>query len=82
MNSIIHQNDRSILGPSDATDRPPAVLAAAERTWGDVATAEVHVVGGETIVPRGRPIVPVGITVVNRRTIHIPGIDEIVRIGS
>ena len=56
MNSIIHQNDRSILGPSDATDRPPAVLGVVARAWVDVVEAQV--VGAATIVRRRRPIVP------------------------
>ena len=52
-------------------------LVAAARGWGDVRAVEVQVVGVVTTVPRSGPIVPVGITAVDRRTIHAPGIDEV-----
>lgn len=82
MDSIIHQNARSILGPSDATRHPPEVLAVAIRARVDVIAAEEHVVSVVTIAPRSGPIEPVEITAADRRTIHVPGIDEVIRIGS
>ena len=70
------------LNASDATRHPPVVLVAAARAWVDVATVEVQVVGEAATERRRRPIVPEGITVVDRRTIHEPGIDKVVRIGA
>ena len=68
------------LGPSDATHHPSAVLAAGLRAWEDerVRGGEVHGVSAAIIVPRSGPIDPVGITVDERRTIRVPGIDEII----
>ena len=80
MNSIIHQNDRSILGPSDATDRPPAVLGAGARAWGDAVEAQA--VGVATIVRRRRPIVPVATPTVRRRRSEDAGVDEVIGEGS
>ena len=71
-----------MLHASNATRHPPAVLVEYGRAWEDVATAEGQEVGVVATVRRRRPTVPVGITVVDRRTIHAPGIDEVVRIGA
>ncbi len=69
------------LGPSDATHHPPVGLTVAiALAWVDVRAVEVHVVSAATTVPRSGPIVPAGSTVVDRRTIHAPGMDEVVRI--
>ena len=68
------------LDASDATRQPPGVLEGVARAWVDVATAYAQVVGADTIVPRSGPIVPAGITAVDRRTNHTPGIDKVVRI--
>ena len=65
------------LNASDATRHPPAVLAVIARAWVDAATAEAQAVGAAT-ARRRRPIAPAGITVADRRTIHVPGIDEVV----
>ena len=70
------------LHSSDATDHPPVVLVAVVYAWDDVATAEVQVVDAAITVPRSGPIAPGGITVADRRAIHVPGIDKVVRIGS
>ncbi len=69
-----------MLHTSDAPDHPPVVLEVAARAWGDVATAEVHAVSAATTTPRSGPIVPVRATVVDRATVHIAGIDKIIRI--
>lgn len=82
MNSIIHQNGRSILGAGDATHHLPVVLVAVVRAWADVHAGEDQVVGIVNNVPRSGPILPVGITIADRRTIHVPGIDKIIRIRS
>ena len=66
------------LSPSDTTHHPPVVLGVAARAWVDVRAADAHAVSVVTNVARSGPIVPVGITVVDRRTIHVPGIDEVI----
>ena len=68
------------LHTSDATHHPPEVLDAVACARVDVTTAEAQGVGADTIGPRSGPIVSVGSTVVDRRTIHDPGIDKVVRI--
>ena len=79
---------KAFLCASDATRHPPAVLAGVVCAWADVRAAEVQDVGegalegGGTIVRRRRPIAPVVITVVDRRAIHVPGIDKVVRVSS
>ena len=70
------ENEKKVLSTREAPDHPPVVLVVVVRAWVDVRAVEVHVVSVVTIVPRSGPIVPVGITVVDRRTIHVPGIDE------
>lgn len=68
------------LNARDATDHPPVALVVVVRAWVGAATAEVHVVSVGTIVPRSGPIAPVRATVVGRFTVHVAGIDEVVRI--
>ena len=74
------ENEKKVLSTREAPDHPPVVLAAAARAWADVRAAEVHAVSVVTTVPRSGPIDPVGITAADRRTIHAPGIDEVIRI--
>ena len=69
-----------LLHASDATRHPPVVLVEAARAWADAGTVEVQVVDAVATVRRRRPIEPGGIMVVERRTTHAPGIDEVVRI--
>ena len=66
----------------NATDQPPAVLEVVARAWADERAVEAQAVGEDTIGSRSGPIVPVGITIVDRRITHVPGIDEISWIGS
>ena len=72
------ENEKKRLSARKAPDHPPGILAVVVRAWVDVRAAEVHVVSAATIVPRSGPIVPAGITVADRRTIHVPGIDEVI----
>ena len=73
----------ALLDSSDATRHPPVVLAqAAVRAWLNSTTVEVQEVGAATIARRRRQIEPAEITVTDRRTIHAPGIDKIIRIGT
>ena len=67
---------------SDATRHPTAVFADVVRAWVDVATVEVQVVRAVATVRRGRPIVSERTTTVHRRTIHVAGINKIIRIGT
>ena len=66
----------------NATNSPPAILEAADRTRVDVATVEEQVVGVARTARRRRPVVPVGATTVHRTTADEAGIDEVVRISS
>lgn len=72
------KNEKEILNAREAPDHPPVVLADVVRAWVDVRAVEVHAVGAAATGPRSGPIVPVGITAVERRTTHGPRIDEIV----
>ena len=73
---------RKPLDTSDATHHFTGVLDAADRAWVDAATVEVQVVRAVASVRRGRPIVAVRTTIAHRRTTHVAGINEIIRIGS
>ena len=57
----------------DAADRPSVVLVVVVRTWVDVATVEVQVVGvvAVTAIQRTRPIVAVGTLIVDFRTVAV-----------
>ena len=70
------------LDSSDATRHSTEVLEVAVRAWVDAATVEVQVVREAAIARRGRLIVPERTTTEHRRTIHVAGINEIIRIGS
>ena len=79
----LKETKRKLLHASDATHHPPVVLVeGADRAWVDERAVEVHGVSGDTSAPRSGPIEPGGITGVDRRTIHVPGIDEVIRIRS
>ena len=70
------------LDSSDATRHTTVVLVVVVRAWVDVATVEVQVVRAVATVRRGRPIVAVRTTSAHRRTIHVAGINKVIRIGT
>ena len=70
------------LHARNATHQTTVVLEVVVRAWGDVATVESQVVRAVAIDRRGRPIAPVRTTTDHRRTIHVAGINKIIRIGS
>ena len=58
------------------------MLVGVVRAWIDEASVKVHAASAIGSVPRSRPIVPVRITVADRRAIHVPGIDKVIRIST
>ena len=71
-----------MLDASNATRHSTVVPVVVVRAWGDAATVEVQDVRVVAIDRRGRPIVPARTTTAHRRTIHVAGINKVVRIGT